>query len=140
MAARLTDKQEKKIIADYVECGSYNAVANANGVSRNTVKNVVKRNAEFAQLCQDKKEENTKEILTYMDEQKEKACSIIGKILNEMDDERRIKGTPLNQLATTMGIIIDKFSTTELSKGPSKEGNNLAEAIANSVKALGEDK
>ena len=25
MAARLTDKQKKKIIADYVELGSYNA-------------------------------------------------------------------------------------------------------------------
>lgn len=38
MAARLTDKQKKKIIADYVEMGSFNAAAKANGVSRNTVK------------------------------------------------------------------------------------------------------
>ena len=38
MAARLTDKQKKKIIADYVELGSYNAVAKIHGVSRQTVK------------------------------------------------------------------------------------------------------
>ena len=36
MAARLTDKQKKEIIADYVECGSYNATAKKNGVSVNT--------------------------------------------------------------------------------------------------------
>lgn len=38
MAARLTDKQKKKIIADYVQLGSYNATAKVNGVSLNTVK------------------------------------------------------------------------------------------------------
>lgn len=30
MAARLTDKQKKKIIADYVQLGSYNAVSKIN--------------------------------------------------------------------------------------------------------------
>jgi hypothetical protein len=33
MAARLTDKQRKKIIADYVDLGSYNAVAKKHKVS-----------------------------------------------------------------------------------------------------------
>lgn len=37
MAARLTDKQ-KKIVADYLELGSYNAVAKKNNVSNHTVK------------------------------------------------------------------------------------------------------
>ena len=32
MAARLTDKQKKKIIADYLETESYNATAKKNGV------------------------------------------------------------------------------------------------------------
>lgn len=55
MAARLTDKQKKKIIADYVELGSYNAVAKLHGVSRQTVKNVVTDDAEIGQLLQQKK-------------------------------------------------------------------------------------
>ena len=38
MAARLTDKQKKEIIADYVESGSYRATAKKFGVSDNTVK------------------------------------------------------------------------------------------------------
>lgn len=138
MAARLTDKQKKKIIADYIELGSYNAAAKINNVSRNTVKNIVNENAAFAQKCQEKKEESTKEILAHMDEQKEQVCTIIDKILKQMSDDVKIASTPLNQLATTMGILIDKFTASELTKGPSKEGNNLADAIANSVKELGD--
>ena len=41
MAARLTDKQKKKIVADYLELGSYLAVAKKNGVSDSSVKRVV---------------------------------------------------------------------------------------------------
>ena len=50
MAARLTDKQKKRIIADYVELGSYNATAKAHGVSLNTVKKIVQNNAEIAEM------------------------------------------------------------------------------------------
>lgn len=57
MAARLTDKQKKKIVADYVELGSYNATAKLNGVSLNTVKHIVQANAEIAEMCNQKKEE-----------------------------------------------------------------------------------
>lgn len=138
MAARLTDKQKKKIIADYIELGSYNAVAQLNGVSRTTVKRIVVNDTEMLQKVQVKKEENTKEILAYMDKQKEQVCNIIDKILNQMSNDVKIASTPLNQLATTMGILIDKFAASELTKGPSKEGNNLADAIADSVKTLGD--
>lgn len=138
MAARLTDKQKKKIIADYIELGSYNAVAQLNGVSRTTVKRIVVNDTEMLQKVQVKKEENTKEILAYMDEHKEQVCSIIDKILNQMSNDVKIASTPLNQLATTMGILIDKFAASELTKGPYKEGNNLADAIADSVKTLGD--
>ena len=56
MAARLTDKQKKKIIADYVEQGSYNAVAKKHGVSVNTVKSIVQNDAETAKKCTEKKD------------------------------------------------------------------------------------
>ncbi|MCX4257934.1 MAG: helix-turn-helix domain-containing protein [Oscillospiraceae bacterium] len=52
MAARLTDRQKKKIIADYVQLESYNAAAKINGVSPNTVKNLVTGNADIAQKCE----------------------------------------------------------------------------------------
>ena len=45
MAKHLTDREKKKIIADYVELESYNAVAKKHNVSATTVKNTVLKNA-----------------------------------------------------------------------------------------------
>ena len=50
MAARLTDRQKKKIVADYAQLGSCNAVAKLNGCSPNTVKKIVHNNADIAEM------------------------------------------------------------------------------------------
>ncbi len=73
MAARLTDKQKKKIIADYVQIGSYNATAKLKGVSQDSVKRIVLGCEDFAQKAQQKKEQNTTDILGYMENQKNDA-------------------------------------------------------------------
>ena len=59
MAARLTDRRKKKIVADYLETESYNATAKINGVSKDTVKRVVLGCEGFAQKAQQKKRQNT---------------------------------------------------------------------------------
>ena len=53
-ARRLTDKQKKKIVADYVQLQSYRAAAKLNDVSDATVKKVVKEDPESARLCAQK--------------------------------------------------------------------------------------
>ena len=60
MAARLTDRQKKKIVADYARLESYNAAAKLNGVSDMTVRRVVMANGEFLEKVAQKKEQNTK--------------------------------------------------------------------------------
>lgn len=109
MADRLTDKQKKIIIADYVEIGSYNAVAKKHGVSLNTVKNIVLQNADIAQKCNQKKEQNTLEMLAYMDAHKAKAQAALDKFLDALLDDEKIKAASVTQLATSFGIIADKF-------------------------------
>ena len=74
MAARLTDRQKKKIIADYVQLNNYCAVAKINNVSATTVKNIVLASADFVEKCEQKKEENTADVLAYMDEHKDLVC------------------------------------------------------------------
>ena len=63
MARYRTDAEKKKIIADYLESGNYSAAARANGVSVNTVRQYVRDNPETAKLLNEKKQENTKNIL-----------------------------------------------------------------------------
>ena len=77
MAARLTDKQKKEIIADYVESGSYLATAKKFGVSDNTVRKIVLGNSEVAKKCEEKRQQNTAEILDYLDSRKEKAKDVL---------------------------------------------------------------
>ena len=58
MAARLTDKQKKKIVADYLELGSYNAVAKRNHVCGETARRVV----EYLKISQRNLDKKRKKI------------------------------------------------------------------------------
>ncbi len=134
MAKHLTDKQRKRINADYRELGSLNAVAKLHGVSRQTVKNIVMQDTEIGQKLQQKKEQNTADILAYMESKKTDVCLIIEKYLEEMTDEEKLKKTPLNQIATSLGIIIDKFTSDKMESGASGVKNNLVKILKESSK------
>ena len=110
MAARLTDRKKKKIIADYIELGSYNATAKKNGVSNHTVKRVVSEVPEMADKIQQKKDENTADILAYMESQKRLGCEIIGKGLSALNDPDKLADATPAQITTAMGTLIDKWT------------------------------
>ena len=55
MAARLTDKRRKKIVADYLELGSYRATGRKNNVSAGTVKRIVEECDDIEQKVSQKK-------------------------------------------------------------------------------------
>lgn len=134
MAARLTDKQKKKIIADYVQLGSYNATAKVNGVSLNTVKKIVQGNADIEEMCNQKKEQNTADILDYMESQRDDVCKVLGICLSELKKAERYEKTPPQQIATTMAILIDKY--TAFGGGPKDETEE--DGLSRSLRELGE--
>ena len=110
MAARLTDKQKKKIIADYVITNSYNAAAKMNGVSWETAKRVVSETEDIEKILDQKKEENTADILTYMENQKTAVCEIIGIYLTALKDPEKVEQATLNQITTALGTLVDKWA------------------------------
>lgn len=112
MAARLTDKQKKKMVADYLELGSYNAVAKKNGVSNHTVKRIVLETPEISKKVQQKKEQNTADILSHMESQKDEVIKVMDEYLAAMRDPAKIKRAGVVQLATALGIVIDKYTMT----------------------------
>lgn len=113
MAARLTDKQRKKIVADYVELGSYNAVSKIHGVSRQTVKNIVTNDTDIRQKLQRKKEENTADIIAYMESKRSVVCEIIDKGLDVLNSEDKLTEATPAQITTALGTLIDKWTTTQ---------------------------
>ena len=132
MAARLTDKQKKNIVADYVQIGSYNAVAKLNGVSATSVKNIVlSQNVEFVGKCEQKKEENSADILSYMESQKTLVCEIIGKGLMALNDPEKLATANPSQITTALGTLIDKWVMFNGSSGTEQRDshNALIDAI-----------
>ena len=112
MAKHLTDKQKKRIIADYATLGNYSAVARKHKVSHSTVKRVVGDDPQTSKKIQQKRADNTADILQYMEEQKETVNDIILLYLGELKKPERISKASVQSLAVSLGIVIDKFTGT----------------------------
>ena len=135
MAARLTDTQKKKIIADYVQVGSYNATAKVNGVSLITVKKIVQGNADIAEMCNEKKEQNTVDILAYMESQKGIVCEILEKGLAALNSPEKLAEASPSQITTALGTLIDKWAM--ISGGPSDNGKE--DELSKSLREMAEE-
>lgn len=132
MAARLTDEQKNQIIADYVETGSYRATAKKFGISDNTVKRLCAQNAQIAQKCAHKKEQNTADILAYMESKRDIVCEILGKGLSILNDEEKLREASPAQITTAMGTLIDKWAM--ISGGPADSSKE--DELSRSLRAL----
>lgn len=110
MAARLTDKQKKKIVADYLETGSYNATAEKNGVCGHTVKRIIAECPEISEKLEQKKDENTADILAYMESKRGVVCEIIEKGLAALNSEDKLAEASPAQITTALGTLIDKWA------------------------------
>lgn len=107
---KLTDKQKKKIIADYIQNQNYRETARINNVDRETVKKLVNEDKDFAQKLAIKKEENTQDILEYMNSIKEKQKRIIDLSLQALEEKltKPDMFTNVKDIATVYGVIFDK--------------------------------
>ncbi len=106
--AQLTDKQRKQIIADYIDTGNYSEAARRNGVSRNAVKAIVQKDEKTAEKLQQKKEQNTIEILEALGEQTHKVIAFceasLDRLLEVLPQAKNVR-----DIATAVGIMIDKY-------------------------------
>lgn len=127
--AKLTDKQKKKIVAESVNGSSMTALARKYGVSTATIHRVVHGDEKLKEKVEQKKAENTVSILAFMDSKKNDVCALIDKLLAAMADDDKLAAATVNQLATAMGIVIDKYTANEAFKSSDTKENNLFEAI-----------
>lgn len=119
---KLTDKQKKGIIADYIECGNYSEVARKWNKNPSTIKRLCDSGYDknLQKKAKEKHEENTKDILEYMDSKKEDTQRVLGKLLHgiEVKADELDMLTDIKGLATAYGIILDKqLKILELQRG-----------------------
>lgn len=138
MAARLTDKQKKKIVADYLELGSYRAAGRKNGVSDGTVKRVVLESGDIEQKIADKKDQNTADILAYMESKRQEVCGIIDIGLSVLPEKIKDARTA-SEVTTALGTLIDKFTANGRGMGDSREKDGLSKSLEELAKELNSD-
>ena len=133
--AKLTDKQKKKIIADYVETQNYSETARRNNVADNTVRAIVNDNKNVAKKLEQKKQENTQSTIEYMQTQHESKKRILDKILKAIEEkaDNIDMFTNIKDLATAYGIILDKeLKVLEMQRGNAnnEELNKVKELLS----------
>ena len=132
---KLTDKQKKKIIADYIENQNFSETARINGVNKSTVKRLIDSgyDKDVQQKATQKKEENTKGILEYMDSKVEDQKEIIDLTMQALKEKLSNPDIlmSIKDIATVYGVIVDKaLKWKELQI---KNGDNNKNDFANSI-------
>lgn len=135
MAARLTDRQKKKIMADYLETQSVNAAAKKNKVSWDAANKVLKEAGEVEKKLEQKKDQNTADILAYMESQRDIVCQIIGKGLAVLNDPEKLAEATPSQITTAMGTLIDKWAMI----GGSPADTVMEDALSQSLKEMAKE-
>ena len=131
--SKLTDKQKKKIYADYINNNNYSETGRMNGVSKQTVIRIVKsfNNTETERKVTQKKEENTKDILEYMDSVAEDQKEIIKLSMEAMKEKLKNPDmfTSVKDIAMVYGIIFDKALKSKELKNKAKETTNERKTV-----------
>ena len=96
---KLSDIKKEKILGDYKETKSLEETAKRNKVSKDCVKKVIDEYSpeKFDTKC------------------RIKAMEIINLYMDELSKSEKIKAAPLNQLASALGVLIDKVGKMEAS-------------------------
>lgn len=128
--AKLTDRQRKKIIAEYVNADgkiSQQQLAEKYGVSRQAISKILST-TEGCERLQQKKEENTLSMLEFMEQQKDQAQSLMQKILScaEVDIEK----ASLRDKMGAFKILSEAFGGNSTDENKQKDTINVVFSVA----------
>ena len=139
---KLTDRQKKKIIADYVENGNYSETARINGVNKSTVQRLISNNQEVQQKAQEKKEENTQDMLQYLESKKEDKKRVIELCFKALEDKLASPDmfTSIRDIAMVYGIIVDKDLKIKEIEATKTNAENINKNISNIANLLNNPK
>lgn len=93
------------------------------------------RIAKLPQSANKKKEQNTADIIAYMDGQKNDVCTVLGLCIKLLKNPDIYAKASPQQIATTMAILIDKYTANN---GANIADEQSEDALSKSLRELGE--
>ncbi len=118
--SKLNTSQRRQVYRLYKEQNSYTAVSRELGISPYMVKKIVNEHKS------NEEGEGCKDFSAFLESKGEIICSLIDSYLDELTDPDRVKSAPLNQLASALGVVVDKFIKNNFDK---KDSGRLDELI-----------
>ena len=140
---KLTDKQKKKIIADYVDNGNYSETARMNNTTDTTVRTIIKENKNIAlKKMEQKKEENTQDMLQYLESKKEDKKRVIELCFKALEDKLASPDmfTSVRDIAMVYGVIVDKDLKIKEIEATKNNVENINKNISNIANLLNNPK
>lgn len=134
MAGKPTEKQKLKIVADFLELGTVNATAKRNGFSWATTKKVLDESKELEKKLEEKKQQDTADILAYMDSKKDKVIEIVDIGLTLLPE--KLKDANPVQITTVIGTLFDKWTTIN---GSGPVDTKKEDELSRSLREMAED-
>lgn len=102
------------------------------GCSKSLVVKICKDDPAFEKQCTQKRIEIETSVLQHMAEQKPKVNELLDSLLENISNKDKQAAASLRDLATTMGIIIDKYTSFEQAQAGS--GSLEDDPITKSIK------
>ena len=140
---KLTDRQKKKIIADYVDNGNYSETARLNNTTDTTVRTIIKKNKNITlKKMEQKKEENTQDMLQYLESKKEDKKRVIELCFKALEDKLASPDmfTSIRDIAMVYGIIVDKDLKIKEIEATKTNAENINKNISNIANLLNNPK
>lgn len=106
---KLTAKERREMVKDYVMMGSYRDVANKYGVSHVTVRNVVAAHKELYDKLTLYEQEKVEDLQKFIDDKKDTVAGLIDIFLFELANPEKLASASLSQVAQATGVLIEKF-------------------------------
>ena len=86
-----------------------------------------------------KKEENTADILAYMESQRKVVCEIIGKGLAELNKPKKLALATPAQITTALGTLIDKWTAISGGAEDAAKEDDLSRSLREMARELDSD-
>lgn len=137
--SKLSDRDRKQIIAKRVNGASLGDLAKEYHVAKSTILRIVNANPQAERLATAKKEQNTLDMLEFLNLQKGQAQETVKNILEAINDPDKLARTNPRDLATALGIIIDKFLNNTPQRAAAVQDDGFLKALKSSAAKDWED-